>query len=328
MASNVIDSVFFGTLDDLDSATVRERTEMAEMNNGLKIVRHVKSKSLELERVSSLCDSYGIGGSDVGDERNTLGEILTGATYEKSEVISELCMDTNPVFSPEAGFLPDTSKIMLFYKNMIWLGHDETITLNFRYRGVGTPTYPGGSPAPSVDALVAKLLKAGYRLKDTGGAGPGGVDTFSVGPAVTPVVLAGLPAPYWPYILVKSDEADANERFIVQDSEKNQSEDWHTAQCTLIRRVPAPNQGESPLAPELRLFNKANENVFTGDNSNLHNEEWLGWDLNAAAMEGSGGRLFFRCTINFALSESGNAQLTETVEVFPADPNSPAFDIS
>lgn len=328
MASNVIDAVFFGTIDDLDSATVRERTEMAEMNNGLKVVRHVKSKSLELERVSSLCDSYGIGGSDAGDERNTLGEILTGATYEKSEVISELCLDTNPAFSPEAGSLPDTSKILMFYKNMIWLGHDETISLNFRYRGLGTPTYPGGGTAPPVDDLVAKLLKSGYRLKNTGGAGPGGVDKFSIGPAVTPVSLVGLPEPYWPYINVLSDEADPNERFVVQDSEKSQAEDWHSAQCTLIRRVPAPNQGVSPLVSQLRLFNKPDQNILMGSPGNLHNSAWLGWDLNLSSLEGDGGRLFYRITINFALNETGNAQLTETIEVFPADPSSPAFDIS
>lgn len=307
-----IDSVFFGTPTGIDSVRVSTNVETQEIMDGLSEASHTKTIQIQIEKSGTICDAYGIGQSDDAGRNNT-EMIIDSATYSQTEIVSEPCMETHPEYVNDGDFsAPDHSKVLQFYDQHVFLGIEETIQLEFKYRG-----HPAGG------TLGDKLLTAGRHID-----GP-----LLIGPAATSVVTApgdmtsisdyyAATDATWPYIHYDGTGQSKTVQFCVRSVVKNQDEEWHTASVELYRKLGIINSADtafSPLKSKLYLFAGVAKN--SSDTSAWKpSSVWYGYNISDITM--------FSLSSNFSLSAGANPKVSETLNIFPASSSDPILSLT
>lgn len=303
-----IDSVFFGTPPNIDRSSIAFNTEQQDLQDGLSIAHHIKTLTLSLSKEGTLCDAYGIAASD-DTTRNNTGMIIESISYSQTEKVSDPCMETHPDYLNSGAYsAPDYSKVLQYYDQHLYLGVEETIRASLRWRG---------RAVLAGNTLALEMIKAGDHVTQELIVGPAAYGGSVPAAQTTMAQYYAASAPTWPFIHIGAT-ANRTEQFYVRSAEFSQEEEWHKCDIELYRVLGVVNATDtvnSPLKNKLLLFGSPPPSTEWEPNAS-----WLGLDISPITM--------YRISINFSLSQGQNATLSETIEVFPTDPDDPMLSLT
>jgi len=307
MAGTLKTSAYIGLAGGLDSVTTNDTAETVELRNGLNVVSHPLERTHTITKNKTFGEAYGIYNNSC--DLNTIagGLIFRSASYTATDAVSQRqTKATSSVVDPSTGALtaPDGTQFIQVTENMIWLGYNETYSLDVLY-----------DPA----IVGTEVVKVGNRITSPFLITPA-VISGSAATATSPPATLTPPYDKAPYIqFAPGADPDFSDHLLVEDvTITNDSGDWHSASISLKRFVPATegcasttdsdNVSASFLLSRLQMIQESSAWVIPFDYS--------------PATSSSELPDFYSCSLRINLTAEGNPTSEESVEFFPSDSSS------